>query len=470
MKKIFVILFTGFFLAGCAMGPDYQQPPAPEYPVHRGPGAVGEKQSLADVKWFELFQDPQLQGLIRTALEKNEDLQIAAARVLEAQASYGIARSDLFPHINGVGAADWSRYSRNSYPSGPADREDDNYTAGLDLNWEIDLWGKLRRLNEAARAEYLSQEWARQGVQISLIAAVAQTYFEMRTMDQEMEISRRTKESREKSVKLTRVRLDMGVSTRLEVRQAENLLYTATARIPELESGIVQRENRISVLLAQPPSDIPRGLPLTGHALPVEIPAGLPSDLLTRRPDIQAAEQRLIAANARIGAARALYFPQISLTGFLGVQTSDLDDFITSDSTAWNIAGNVLQPIFNAGQISSLNEQAKAQYMGILADYRKTVLAAFQDVSDSLTGYQKARESRAEQEKLVVSLRDNANLAYKRFMGGLDSYLQVLDAERSLYDAELNLAQIQGQELLYLVRVYKALGGGWEVPAQTASN
>ncbi len=470
MKKIFTILCTGLLVAGCAIGPDYEQPPAPEYPVHRSADVTVEKQTLADVKWFELFQDPQLKELIRVALEKNEDLQIATARVLEAQAAYGIARSDLFPHINAEAGADWSRYSRNSYPSGPADRENDNYTAGLNLNWEIDLWGKLRRLDEAARAEYLSQEWNRNAVQVSLIASVAQAYFEMRVLDQEKEISNRTKDAREKSLRMTRLRKNLGVATRLEERQAENLYYTATARLPEIERGIVQRENLIAVLLAQPPSDIPRGLSITDQSAPLEIPAGLPSDLLTRRPDIQAAEQRLIAANARIGAARALYFPQISLTGFLGVQTTDLGEFITSDSTAWNAAAGLLQPIFNAGQIASINEQTKAQYMGLLADYRKTVLTAFQDVSDSLTGYQKSRESRIEQEKLVAALKDNADLANKRFMGGLDSYLQVLDAERSLYDAELNLARIQGQELVYLVRIYKSLGGGWEMPVETASN
>jgi len=468
MKTILGIFCAGLLMAGCAMGPDYEQPPIPEYPVHRGAGSA-DKQSLADLKWFELFADQQLQAMIRTALEKNEDLQIATARVLEAQAAYGVTRSDIFPRIDGSASADWSRYSAISFPPGPADREDDNYTAGFNLNWEVDLWGKLRRLNEAALAEYLSQEWNRNAVQISLIAAVAQAYFEMRALDQEMEISQRTLKSREKSLHMTRLRKEMGVATRLEERQAETLYYTARARIPEIERGIVERENLISVLLAQPPSERPRGLSLTDQPAPLEIPAGLPSDLLIRRPDIQASEQRLIAANARVGAARALYFPQISITGFLGVQTTDLSDFITSDSTAWNAGGNLLQPIFNAGQISSLNEEAKAQYMGLLADYRKTVLAAFQDVSDSLTGYQKSRESRIEQEKLVIALRDNASLAFKRFMGGLDSYLQVLDAERSLYDAELQLAQIQGLELIYLVRVYKSLGGGWEPPVQTAS-
>jgi multidrug efflux system outer membrane protein len=333
---------------------------------------------------------------------------------------------------------------------------------GLSLFYEVDLWGRLRRETEAARAELLSTEWAQRAILVTLVADVARAYFELRELDLDLEIARRTFASREKSLGLTRARQEQGVATRLDIRQAQQLLYTAAARIPDLERLITQKENEIRLLLALPPGDIRRGLPLTEQLLPREIPAGLPAALLERRPDIRQAEEVLVAANAQIGAAKALYFPTFSLTGFLGLESDDLKEFASASARTWSIGLGILQPIFNAGRIRSVNEAAAARQLQTLAQYEQVIHTAFREVSDALVGYRKTREQRAQQELLVEALADSAALANIRFLGGLDSYLQVLDAERQLFDAELELARLRAVELLNLVQLYKALGGGWQ--------
>jgi len=329
----------------------------------------------------------------------------------------------------------------------------------------LDVWGRIRRQTEAARAEWLAQEWARRAVTISILAEVARAYLDLRELDLELEIAQRTLASRERSLELIKLRKQEGVETRLEVRQAETLVYSASARIPALEGQIRQTENELSVLLARSPGDIPRGPALTQQPVPPEIPAGLPSDLLERRPDIRESEETLIAANAQIGVAKALYFPRLSLTGFLGLESQDLEDFISSHSDTWSIAANALQPVFNAGRIRSMNDEARARYTQMLAQYEKVIQNAFREVSDALIGYRKTREQRAQQELLVQSLQDRLRLANRRFLGGIDSYLQVLDAEKDLFDAELSLAQMRRDELLHIVYLYKALGGGWQEDA-----
>jgi outer membrane protein, multidrug efflux system len=459
-------------MAGCMLGPDYQRPTLPLPGQYRDaePSAPGrEAVSLADLQWFELFRDDSLQALLYTAIQQNYDVRIAVARILEAQAQLGVTRSFLFPQLDANGTIARDRLSEETFLSAPSGKNEGNtFLLGLSLFYEIDLWGRLRRETEAARAELLSTEWAQRAILVSLVANVARAYFELRELDLDLEIARRTFASREKSLRLTRSRQEQGVATRLDIRQSENLLYTAAARIPDLERQITQKENEIRFLLALPPGDIRRGLPLTEQPFPPEVPAGLPAALLERRPDIRQAEEVLVAANARIGAAKALYFPTFSLTGFLGLESDDLKDFASASARTWRIGLGLLQPIFYAGRIRSFNEAAAARQLQTLAQYEQVIQTAFREVSDTLVGYRKSREQRVQQELLVAALVDSATLANTRFLGGIDSYLQVLDAERQLFDAELELARVRASELLNLVQLYKALGGGW-TPAEAAA-
>jgi NodT family efflux transporter outer membrane factor (OMF) lipoprotein len=460
-------------LAGCMLGPDYQRPTLPlpaQYRDAEPPAPGREAVSLADLQWFQLFQDDALQALIRTSLQQNYDVRLAVARILEAQAQLGITRSFLFPQLDGNGTIARDRLSEERFLTAPSGQNEGNtFFLGLSLFYEIDLWGRLRRETEAARAELLATEWARRAVLVALVADVASAYFELRQLDLDLEIAKRTFASREKSLRLTRARQEEGVATRLDIRQAENLLYTAAARIPDIERLMTQKENQIRFLLALPPGDIRRGLPLTAQPLPPEIPAGLPAGLLDRRPDIRQAEDVLVAANAQIGAAKALYFPTFSLTGLLGLESDDLKDFISASARTWSIGVGILQPIFNAGRIRSFNEAAAARHMQTLARYEQVIQTAFREVSDALIGYRKTREQRVQQALLVEALADSARLANLRFIEGIYSYLQVLDAERQLFDAELELTRVQTNELLNFVQLYKALGGGWQPDGTAAS-
>jgi multidrug efflux system outer membrane protein len=455
------------------LGPNYQRPAVPVPEQHRDaePQAPGrEAVSLADVQWFALFQDERLQALIHTALENNYDVRVATARVLEAAAQLGVTRSFLLPTVDGNAAVARERVSEETSGRLPAgvSPESNTFFLGLALTWEVDIWGRIRRQTEAARAELLATEWAQRAVLVTVISQVASAYFALRELDNELAIAQRTLVSRQHSLRLTQLRLEQGVATRLEVRQAETLLYTAAATIPLVERQIGQTENAIRLLLAQPPGDILRGRTLTEQPIPPEIPAGLPAALLERRPDIRASEEVLVAANAQIGAAKALYFPRISITGLLGIESAELDEFIKSSALTWSIGANALQPIFNYGRVRSINEATRASYLRLLAQYEQTIQTAFREVSDALIGYHKSREQRIQQEFLVESLRDRVELANKRFFGGLDSYLQVLDAERELFDAELNLARLQRDERLNIVELYRALGGGWEAVGASA--
>jgi multidrug efflux system outer membrane protein len=470
-----VVLFATLvaLLAGCTLGPDYQRPTVSVPAQHRAaePPAPGlEAASLADAQWFALFQDERLQALVKAALENNYDIRIAAARVLEAQAQLGVTRSFLLPTIDGTAAVSRDRVSQESFlaPSTTVSPVGNTFALGLALTWEVDIWGRIRRETEAARAEFFAAEWARRAVLVTVISQVASAYFALRALDDELEIARRTLGSQQQSLRLTQLRLEQGAATRLEVRQAETLLYTAAATIPLVERQIVQTENAIRLLLAQSPGDILRGRSLTEQPMPPEIPAGLPAALLERRPDIRASEEVLVAANAQIGAARALYFPRISITGLLGIESAELDRFIKSSALTWSIGAQALQPIFNYGRITSINEATQARYLQFLAQYEQTIQTAFREVSDALIGYHKSREQRLQQELLVAALRDRVDLANQRFFGGLDSYLQVLNAEQDLFDAELNLTRIQRDERLNIVGLYRALGGGWESAMATA--
>ena len=414
--------------------------------------------SLADEKWWTLFQDPELQSLIREAISQNYDLRIAATRVLQAQAQLGITRADQLPTVTGGASSSNERLPATritpSFETSPTE-------VNLSLFWELDFWGKFRRATEAARANLLANEWAQKAVLWTLVSNVASAYFQLRELDLEMQISRDTLASRKESLRLVQVREKGGTTSLLEVRQSEQLVYTAAANIPDLERRIEQQENLISILLGRNPSPITRGKSLVEYAISPTVPVGLPSSLIQRRPDIESAEQQLIAANARIGVARAAYFPQIALTAIGGYQSSALTDLFTSPAGLWSVGGQLVQPIFTGGRIRSNVRLTEAQKQESLLTYQYTVQQAFREVSDSLVAYRKNQEFRAQQELLAASAQDATRLSEMRYRGGVTSYLEVLDSNTRYFDAQLGLAQAQLNERLALVQLYNALGGGW---------
>jgi outer membrane protein, multidrug efflux system len=456
-------------LCGCTVGPNYQRPNLATPAQFRAPEPlpVQEAFSLADLKWFELFHDEQLQALIRTALVQNYDLRDAVTRVEQARASLGITRSNQFPQFSASGGVEINRLSRDGATPLPAaflPSQNRNFgEASLNLlSFEVDLWGRLRRATEAARANLLSAEENRKTVVTTLVSDVATNYLTMRELDYELEISQRTLETRQQSLDLTKSRQAGGVGTLLDLRQAEQLVDTAAQTIPVIEQEIEQTENQIHLLLGEPPGAVPRGQSLTAQEIPPDVPTGLTSALLERRPDIQAAEQALIAANAEIGVARAAYFPQLSLSGFLGGQSTQLASLFNGAHSAWTLAPQLAQPIFTAGRLKSGVRLTEAQREEALVQYEKTIQTAFLEVSNSLIAHQFTRESRSKQEDLVYALQDRLRLAYIRYRGGVDTQLDALDADRDLFSAELSLSQIRLQEVLTVVQLYKALGGGWQ--------
>jgi multidrug efflux system outer membrane protein len=449
--------------AGCAVGPNYHRPSTNAPTSYRGltpeEAAKTDSASLADQKWWEVFQDKELQDLIRTALQKNYDARIAAARVLEARAQLGITRANQFPSLSGGGNITNLRDAANGpIPAFEVTQGQVNVSAA----WNLDFWGQYRRATEEARANLLSSEWARQEVIATLVANVAAGYFQLRELDLELEISQHTLDSRKQSLELTRQLTEHGIDTMLDQRQAEQLVYTAGAQVPDLERQIEQQENSLSILLGNNPGAIPRGLPLTDQPHSPEVPAGLPASLLERRPDIREAEENLIAANAQIGVARAAYFPQISLTGEGGYQSSALENLFTGPAGLWTLAGSVTQPIFEGGRLKSGVRLAEAQKQEMLLTYQKTIQGAFRDVSDALIAYRKDREFRIQEEQLTASAQDAAQLSETRFRAGVTDYLEVLTNETNYFSDQLTLAQAQLNELQALVQLYQALGGGWE--------
>jgi outer membrane protein, multidrug efflux system len=469
MKKSFVILFL-LMLSGCTVGPKYRKPDAKPPQVFRGtisPTPPADPASLADLKWFEVFKDERLQELIRTALVENYDLREAVARVDAARANLGITRADQYPNLTvGVQMTTLRNSTSGQIPIGnasviPRDRTFGGVVANL-LTFEIDLWGRYRRATEAARADLLASDENRKAVITTLVGDVASAYFDLLELDMELEIAKRTLATRQESLRLIQVRQQGGVATLLDVRQAEQLVYTAAATIPDIERLIEQRENLISFLLAKNPGAVVRGRRLTEQEQPPDVPPGLPSSLLERRPDIRAAEQNLIAANAIIGVAKAAYFPQISLTGLTGYQSNQLSGLFTGSTRNWQFVPQVTQPIFMAGRLKSNVKFAESQQQIALVQYEKTIQTSFREVSDALIEYRKVKEIRTQQEALVTTLVDRSRLAYLRYRGGVDTLLNALDADRDLFDAELSLAATRRNELLALVLLYKALGGGWQ--------
>ena len=465
MKKFTALFFLGLLCSGCTVGPDYKRPAATVPGTYRGltpeQAAKNETASLGDQKWAEVFKDEQLQSLIRIALEQNYDIRIAASHILEAQAQLGVTRADQFPHVDGGASISEARQQRGKFI--PAF---ETSTGGINIfaAWELDFWGKYRRATEAARANLLASEANRQEVMVTLVANVASAYFQLRALDLELEISNRTLDSRKESLRLTKILVDHGSTSLLDLRQAEQLVFTASAEVPALEQQIEQQENFISILLGRNPSDIPRGQKLTEQLHAPEVPAGLPSALLERRPDIRAAEQQMIAANARIGVARAAYFPQITLSGSGGLQTAALTNLFNGPSGAWNFGASLTEPIFTAGKIRSNIRLAEAQQQTATLVYQQTIQGAFRNVSDALVAYRKTREFREQEELLFQSAQDSARLSHLRYNGGVTGYLEVLTNETNAFSAELGAVQAQLNELQALVQLYQSLGGGWQQP------
>jgi multidrug efflux system outer membrane protein len=436
--------------------------------VYRGvadPAAQPDQQSLADSKWFDVFSDAQLQELIRAALVSNYDLREAVARVDRARATYGITRSDQFPTIGGSTDLTTERVSRSGAFDLPSPIKRDRTFGSALLNlltFEVDVWGRLRKATEAARADLLASEETRKAVMITLVSDVATSYFNLRELDFELEIARRTLVSRQGSFRIIKLRQERGVSNMLDLRQAEQLVYSASEVIPATEQAIEQQENFLSFLLGKNPAGVSRGRGLTDQQMPPSVPPGLPSDLIERRPDIRAAEQNLISSNALIGVARAAYFPRITLTGFLGFESAQLTKLFTGSRNVWAFVPQVTQPIFTAGRIKASVRFTEAQREIFLINYERTIQNAFREVSDSLIAYRKVKEVRTQRELLVNALQDRSRLAYMRYNGGVSNLLEALDADRDLFDAELSLAQSRRDELLTVVQLYKALGGGWQ--------
>jgi outer membrane protein, multidrug efflux system len=460
---ILAFLFLLIDCTGCAVGPNYKRPAVPVPPEYRGASPTQPQTSPAasfgDEKWWDAFQDDALRDLVRTALKQNYDVRIAAARILEARAQLGIVRADQLPSVAGSASAANERIPRSSrLPS----LETSQNQLALSSAWELDFWGKYRRATESARATLLAEEWAQRQVISSLVSDVAGAYFQLRELDLELEISQQTLSSRNESLRLTQTLADHGATSMLDVRQAEQLVYAAGASIPDLERRIEQQENFISILLGENPQSIARGKKLVDQPHALEVPAGLPSSLLERRPDIREAEQQLIAANAQIGVAKAAYFPQISLTASGGYQSSALTGLFQGPAGLWSFGGNALQPIFEGGRLRNRVRLASARTEEANLIYQQAVQQAFRDVSDALVSYRKSQEFRAQQEQLTRAAEDATRLSNMRYKGGATSYLEVLDSDTRKFSAQLTLAQAQLNELQSLVRIYRALGGGWQ--------
>ena len=472
MSRLLLVILISLVAAGCTLGPRYRRPEVPTPLTFRGAEAATDQTagSLADLEWSALFNDPKLTEAVTGALQRNFDVRIAAERVLQARAIYRIARSDRFPEVGAsanVATARAPREGATALPEG-ADRDVTYTEAGFSLSWELDVWGRLRSLTEAARARYLATEEARRAVVTTLIGDVMETYLGLRALDLELEIARRTGSAATEGLRLTQARQERGIGTALDVRQAEQLLYLARVRIAGTERAVAQAENALSLLLGQHPGTIDRGRELEALNGPPAVPAGLPSTLLERRPDIRQAEQELIAANAQIGAAKAEYFPRISLTGLLGVQSRSLSDLLTGGAGLWTAGLGAAAPVFNAGRTGAGVRYAEAVQRELVVNYQRAIYSALREVADALAGYRRTADQRAQQQQLVAALTAAVRLSAQRYEGGIDNYLQVLDAQRNLFQGELELARLRQLELASVVQLYRALGGGW-TPATAAA-
>jgi len=465
--KLFAVVLTAL-ATGCHVGPDYERPEYPVPEAFRGaqvPPADVDLQgpTYGTLQWFDVYDDPVLQELIKQALKSNYDVRLAAERVIQARALVTISRSDLYPELNAGGTYSRTRATENGavpIPQG-VDEEQSQWSLFGDLSWDLDFWGRFASASEAARADLLATEFARLTVIQTLVSDVALAYFDLLQYDQVLQITRRTHESRVKSLELVSLRLDEGVASKLEYRQSEGIVLQSAAFLPRIELAIERQENLIRFLIGGNPGPVPRGRPLLEQKRTIDVPLGLPSDLLTRRPDLMAAEQGLIAANARIGEAKALLYPSIRLTGLGGVASEDLSDLFKSGSRIWDIAPSVTLPIFNAGRLRSNVVVTESQQRQAALSYLQSVQIAFREVSDALVEHEKREEVREWQEKLEKALADQLSLSNDRYLGGVTSYLEVLDSQRDHFSAELALVESIRDELFSSVVLYRALGGGW---------
>lgn len=467
MPRLCLISLLCLLLAGCLVGPDYQRPQVATPSQWRTdqPGAP----EAANTAWWEQFGDPRLNGLVRQALRDNPDLRLAAARIEELAGVYQTRRSAFLPQAGLAGSAVNQRLTERGATPLPSNAGVQNpatlHNLGPVASWELDFWGRLRRTSEAAWADLVASQEGHRAVAVSLVAAVADAYLNLRGLDKQLDIARRTVEVRRKSLDIFSLRFKAGLISDLQLYQVRSEYEQAMATVPQLERAIAQQENALALLLGQNPGPLERGKDLDDLKLP-QVPAGLPSDLLTRRPDILRAEQNLVAANARLGAARAQFFPTISLTGNYGWTSTDLGNFIASPATVWNLAGSITAPIFTAGALEGQEKAVAAQREQALIQYRQTIQGAFRDVEDALVDQRKTREQLEAQGRQVEALRSYNKAARLRYDNGYISYLEVLDAERSLFDAELAYTRTQATLLESLVGLYKAMGGGWVTTAE----
>jgi multidrug efflux system outer membrane protein len=470
MKRRLALLgAAALLLASCTLGPNYTRPPVETPPAWRDNTALDN--SIANLPWWEMFRDPVLEELIEIALAENRDALIAAERIVEARALYGFTKAELYPRVDLTGDGGYLRGSErglNPPPEG-ADTKTDFYRLSADLAWEIDFFGRLRRATEAQYALFLSTEEARRAVVIALVSDVARTYVELRDLDRRLGIARRTLASREEYRELARIRFEGGVTSEIDFRQAEAEYHRVEGTVLDLERSTAQKENEISVLLGRNPGKIPRAPTVEEFPLPPAVPAGLPSDLIERRPDVRQAEEILIASNAQIGAAKALLFPRITLTGSFGFESTEIDRWLTTPAQAWSIGGSLLQPIFNAGQNRRRVEISESQQRQALYAYEKSIQAALRETEDAIVGYRKGGELRGSAGERARAERKVLHLAELRYRGGVAGYLDVLDAQRSLFSAELDESLSIRDHLISLIQLYKALGGGWtpEAPKGT---
>jgi len=462
-------LSLGLTVAGCKVGPNYKRPVVNTPANYRGALAPDIAPStnakpLGAEKYTSVFTDPVLQGLIAEALKNNYDVKIAADRVLEQQAQLGITKAAEYPTVTIGGTYDALGLPGGLLGNSSSGSSQTNYFAGgltASVAWNLDFWGMYRRETEAARANLRATEWARQTTYSTLVENVASSYYQLRTLDEELEITKQTLAARKQSLALTQTLEEGGNTSLADVRQAEQLYYTAQAAIPNLESQIEQQENSLALLLGRDPGPIARGQDIADMPHPADVPVGLPSELLERRPDVRRAEQLLVQANANIGVARAQYFPQLSLSGTGGVNSSQLAGIVASKNAYYYAFGSLSQPVFDAGKIRNNYRLAQAQHKELLDTYQQTIAGALRDVSNALIAYNKTREYREQQEKQTAAAQDAVRLARLRYNGGSTSYLEVLTNDANLYSSQLTLEAAQQQEALSLVQLYNALGGGW---------
>jgi multidrug efflux system outer membrane protein len=468
MMKISVVIlaFTTIFVTGCSLGPLYQRPEISPPQTYRSQVNAPEATSFADLPWWEIFQDDALRELIEEALKNNYDLRVAAARVEEARAFVGVTRSELFPQAEYEGGVGQAHSAAQFFIPVPGGQTKDLFMGRFNLAWEFDVWGRIRRSTEAALAELLASEEFRRGVVLSLVSEVAQAYFELREFDLELEIARRTTESFQKTLDLFSRRLQVGVASKLETARAEASLASTAAVIPNLERFIVAKENQINILLGRNPGPIPRGAVLTDQMLPPDTPPGLPSQLLERRPDIRQAEQTLIAANAHIGVAEADFFPRIGLTALFGGASTDIENVVKGTGNIWAALGQLSGPIMQGGRLYSNYQATVAQWEQAKLRYQQSVITALQEVSNALSNQQKLAEAQKEQARAVAAFQESVRLATLRSAGGFAGYFEVIEAQQQLFPAENTLAQTRRDQLIAVVQLYKALGGGWSTYAE----